>query len=335
MSDMISNQVWVAFAEEGAYGVDATPSPATDAFLCESITIEEDTTEIAIQNVRETAPAPGVTFGRSFYKGTITGRLAGPVDPGVGALADSEIVRVLEGCGLKRTAQDIGATGNTNRLLFELASLDAQKSYTLCHWQAVRGSASAERIRVLGCVFGNLKLSLGADAVVTWSVEFSGLYEPSTSVAKPASSVFLHPEDSSGPAQVCTITVDGRTDEISNLEISWPHTIVPRMARNEGSYGIAGFDVMTKPQVITCDPVAVLTSVYDRQAKVNAETRVAVSISIPTREGGLFVYTAPTAQMAKYKVNSGDDVRLALTLYPTDSDGGTGDDASSFYFERV
>lgn len=258
--------------------------------------------------------------------------LAGGAD---GMLPHPEIMRILEGAGLALTEQDIGATATVNRLLLELASRAATKTYTLCRWQAARGSASAERIRILNCVFGAVKLAIGADDVVMWSMEYAGLYEPSTSVATPASSVFAHPEDSSGPGQACTITIDGRTDSISELEISWPHQIVPRVARNEGSYGIAGFDVLTIPQVITCNPLAKLTSEYDRQTKVNAETRVAVSITIPTREGGKMVYTAPTCQMSHAPVEVGDDVRLDLTIYPCDSPTGTGDDSSSFYFERV
>lgn len=307
---------------EAAYGTDPVPVPATDAFMPIELKITSSASEEEIKRVRETWAAAGSRTHAVWQDVAIKLPLSGP-----SAAAVTHQARVpFKACGWKETTDGPPITK------IEYTPLSATLQSCTIYQYLFKDAATAELLIATGCVFAP-KLSVNGDGEAVWDLTGKGLYNPPTTVARPASAALIDESDGS-LARGATITLGALDTPIESVEIDFGVSIVDRKDLN-GTYGMAGFALKRGQPTITLTTEARTTTDFDLDADALDETLLAFSMELLTPSGGQWTFEAPECDASIRKIEMGDLCRAVIVLHPRDTVGGDGDDSINFYCEHV
>lgn len=313
---------------ETTYGTDPTPTPASNSVKVRRCKVTPQIQEVQKQRRRDRHAAPGVTIAQAWYEVELECALSGPGDPGAGALDEPEWAPIMKACGM--SVDSTGSPVDTHA--YTPDSDSSQASATIYVYWAPMGGGNWELQKITGAK-GTWTIVGGDGDEIFVRFALTGLYTKPSSVSAPSGAVFAE-EDDEAPPRGHTLTVDSRTDPVKSFEIAANAEVSPVLDQN-GTYGVAYISRSLMQPTITHDAQLVRTATYDRAGKVLDETATTASLAINTVGGARYTIAAPNLQQGAWTYEADEGIeRLSQTLYPRDTDGGSGDDSLSLTVTR-
>jgi hypothetical protein len=310
---------------ESSYGSDPTPA-GSDALRCRSFSAKTVYSTEELKRHRATWASNKHAVKAISVDIEIELDVKGP-----DAVAGGQPIVVPEADALLEAAGYISTGSGSPVALFTYArsSSTAQKSVTLYHYEVSDGGTYQLR-KYTGCVF-NAKLSIPANGIAYWTLSGKGLWNGAAAAASPLPTpTYKHASDHV-PGRGCTLVYGDCSDVITKVEIDLGAKVIER-GSIAGTYGFAGFAIALGQPMIKIDPEALLESAYTLEADILAGALDNITITVPTVEGGEWVFSAPKAQPIKADAIDGDIKHHDLELACSDN---SGDDSFSFTCARA
>lgn len=312
---------------EAAYGTEPTPAPdGTNAIRARRFVARRVVDQAKRTNRRATFAANKQVLAAAHWEFEIDLDLKGPDAPSAG-----DPIVVTEADPFLQAAQfyPTGTGTPVDKITYNPSSSATQKSLTLW-WYTIAAGGAKQVHKATGCVFSK-KLIVPANGVAYWQFTGKGIYNGEPAVASSLPSPTYKQESDCSVGRGCTLTHDAMSDVVSNLEIDFGQTVVDRR-KPGGTYGFHGFAVIGGQPKIKVDPEAQTEAAYTLIADLLDGATNAFSLTVPTIEGGEWVFEVDRAQVANVTDAGEDILKHELDIIGVDDDG---DDSISFYCQRA
>jgi hypothetical protein len=307
---MLENRAVVLAKEESTYGTDSTPSPTTDAILCEAPIVEPVGRKVERNFVRPYFGAlPPINIGEAV-KATITAELKGSGAAGT----VPEIAPLLRGCGMDETI--VPATSVTYK-----PNSNSTKSVTIYFYRH-----NIEH-KILGAR-GTWSLEAKASEYAKLKFEFTGLYAGPVDGTMPSSPTF----SAILPARFLSalFSFNAYSAVIETLKFVYGNVIAKRMSANSAT-GILEYFVKERKVTGDFDPEMPTIATHDFFGDWAASTAADLTAQFGSAAGNKCVIDAPHAVLDVMKYGARDNL-LTLTAPFTATPSSTGDDEISLAF---
>jgi len=307
---MLKSKAIVLAKIETTYGVDASPTAAANAILCEEPEIEVLGKKLERNNTRS-------------YLGALT-----PLNIGEGIKIS--FGTELKGSGTAGTAPEIGpllrACGLTETVVAS-TSVTYDPHSDVLNGESVTLYFYRDAIlhKVLGAR-GNVSLEAKAGEFAKLKFELTGLYAGPVDTTLPTGTfnAVLPPV-----FQNASFSLDGYSAVIENLSVNLGNEIAKRVDANAAS-GIKEYFIRARAVTGECDPEVVPLSTKDFWSAWSNSSRVALSATIGSAAGNICTITAPKVAFDVPKYADREDLLtygLSLIFTPD-----TGNDEISIAF---
>ena len=310
---------------ESSYGEDITPV-AADAIRARMFKATVKHEMVERPNKRATFSANDHALAGASVEFEVELDVKGPDAPtGEDPILACEADVFLQACQYVPT----GTGTPVDKITYRPSSRAAQESLTL-YWYEMAEGGTLQLHSAVGCRFTK-KLIIPSNGVAYWSFSGRGLYVGAPTVVETLPTPVYKNARGHVPGRGCTVTYDDMSDVITKLEIDFGMTIEDRRSIG-GDYGYAGFTVLGGQPRIKLDPEAVTEAGYALGAAILAGTLSAFALTVPTSDGGEWVFDVALAQVVDVKLSGEGILRHELDLAAVDN---VGDDAISYYCQRT
>ena len=307
---MLKNRAVILAKAESTYGTDPTPSPTTDAILCETPVVDPVGRKIERNFVRPYFGAlPPLNVGEAV-KATITAELKGSGTAGTAP----EIGPLLAGCGMDETV--VAATSVTYK-----PNSGSTKSITIYFYRHnilhhIHGARGTWSLDVKAAEYAKLKF------------EFTGLYAGPVDGTMPSSPTF----NATIPPRFLSalFSFNSYAATIESLKFVYGNTIAKRMDANSAT-GILEYFVKERKVTGDFDPEMVAVATHDFFADWAASTAANLTATFGSAAGNKCVIDAPHAVLDVMKYGNREN-QLTLTAPFIATPSSTGDDEITLAF---
>lgn len=304
----LEHQVVVLAKVETDYGVDPTPTPASNAIMASDVTLPTPMTSKLERLILDDK------LGKYPHKINVEGYTCSfnveVKGQGTDAVNPPQEGALLQACAMKETIQgSIGYVKYTPTLT--VAEL---KSCTLYFYVA-----GLLRHILKGCV-GTVSLHLIAGQIAYYTFEMTGLYQIPTDAALVSPT---HPSHKPPILESSNFSLGGYAGIISALELASGNTIGPRRSVNNAQ-GILGYRITSKVPSGSIDPEAVTeaTETFWADFIAGAEHALSIDIGVVGSSANYVQITAPKCVYDDLAWGARDEIRtydIPFSLY--DSSG--------------
>ncbi|GAU08142.1 phage tail tube protein [Desulfoplanes formicivorans] len=296
---------------EATYGVDASPDPATDAFICNvSSNITPSGEEVTRDYVRDVLSPIGSVVTTKTVALTIQTELKG------GGMEDTDILPpeyepLLLACGMKKSGD--AATGWVYQPESDPAKHD---SCTIYYYQ------DGLLHKAIGCR-GSFKIDASVSALGTIEFSMTGLWVDPVDEAMPSPVIAdIVPPIVAGLG----LTVGGYSPVCNALSFDLGVSTSQRKDINS-STGVTGIEIQSRTPTGSIDPEAVTLAEFNPWTAWSGSTKAAISATVGSDIGNRISISIPKAQYGVPAYGDRDGIlTYSLAFTATIDDAGTGDD---------
>ncbi len=295
---------------ESSYGVDPTPTVASNAILTLNAEIKE-TFEQAPRDIQITSLTKKQFVGaKKFAEVTFSAEVSGSGSAGTAP----RLGTLLRGCSMAETT--ISSTSNEYT-----PTSSSQESVTLYVFM------DGVLHKVTGAM-GSWKLTSIAGQQAVFEFKFMGIYNTPTDTA-PGAATYDGNVDSPPLVTSATLTYNSTAFVVNQIDIDIANSVVARPSVN-ASTAIAGFHITDRNPIASFDPEAESVATYDFNADILTTPRD-FTFTIGSSAGNRVVVDIPKFNPTELTYSDRDQT-LVKTVNGQCSDGGSADDEISLLF---